>query len=143
MQVITKTITAIASGFMKFLRSLYGAPAATPVTTSSSGEVIRSIAGAGRPIRVFDPTTVSPLVMVTKKFAITGLGPATTKDCVQVLLDRFGPVVDVEIIREGDAAAPIALVEMAIGDAQAYRLTSRISNYWHDGHVLTASLLHH
>jgi hypothetical protein len=81
--------------------------------------------------------------MATKKFAITGLGPATTKDSVQVWLDGFGPVVDVEIIRDGDPAAPIALVEMDIGDVQAFRLTSRISNYWHDGYVVSACLLLH
>jgi hypothetical protein len=83
------------------------------------------------------------MIMVTKKFAITGLGPTTTKDSVHILMDRFGPVVDIEIIRDGDAAAPIALVAMAIGDAQAYSLTSRISNYWYDGCVLSANLLHH
>ncbi len=143
MHAITKSIAVFKSGFMKFLRALSGAPAATPLTTSRSGEVTRSKARAKSAIRVVDPITVSPAITVTKKFAITGLGPAATKDSVQVLLDGFGPVVDVEIIRDGDAAMPIAIVEMAIGDLQAYRLTSRISNYWHGGHVVSANLLHH
>lgn len=81
--------------------------------------------------------------MATKKFAITGLGPTITKESVHVWLDGFGQVVGVEIIRDGNAAAPIALVEMDIGDVQAFRLTSRISNYWHDGYVVSACLLLH
>ena len=143
MQAITKTVTAFTSGLMKFLRALFGASAAIPVTTESSGAAARSMAGARSTIRVVDPNTVSPLISVTKKFAITGLGSGTTKDSVQILLDGFGPIVDVEIICDGDAAMQIAVVEMAIGDVQAYRLTSRISNYWHDGHIVSASLLHH
>ena len=143
MQVITKAITVFKSGFIKFLRPLFCIPVATPVTTSKSGEVTRSKTRARRAAHVVNPTTVPTMTVVTRKFAITGLGQATTKDSVQVLLDGFGPVVDVEIIRDGDAAAPIAIVEMAIGDAQAYRLTSRINNYWHDGRALSASVLHH
>jgi DHA2 family multidrug resistance protein len=71
-----KTITASASGFMNFLRTLTGALATSLVTTSyqdsppsaatglsgragSSGEVALSMAGAGFAIRVVDPTTGS------------------------------------------------------------------------------------
>ena len=150
---------ATASGFMKFFSMLAGELATLLVTKSrqdkttrastelhapadSSGEVAGSMAEAGGAIRVVDPTAVSP-IMVTKKFAITGLGPATTKDSVLIWLGSFGPIVDVEIIRDGDAAAPIAVVEMDIGDEQAFLLTSRISNYWHDGYIVSASLLHH
>jgi RNA recognition motif. (a.k.a. RRM, RBD, or RNP domain) len=81
--------------------------------------------------------------MTTKKILIRGLGGGVTEVDVQSWLGRFGPIVQVDIIREGNAANPYALVQMDIGDAAAATLVSRLSNYWHEGAVVSAWLLHH
>lgn len=81
--------------------------------------------------------------MTTKKILITGLRAGATEASIQSWLGRFGPVVQVDIIREGSAADPFALVEMDIGDGVAAYLVSRLSNYWHEGAVVNARLLHH
>jgi hypothetical protein len=69
-----------------------------------------------------------------KKFLLTGFGPATTEENIQSWLGEFGPVVDVEIIRDGNATLLVAFVEMDIGDEQALHLTSRFNNFRHEGH---------
>ena len=81
--------------------------------------------------------------MTTKKFLITGLGTAANEDSIRSWLGHFGPVVLVDIIRDGDAADPITFVEMEISDAAAAHLVSRLSDYWHDGKLVNARLLHH
>ena len=74
--------------------------------------------------------------MTMKKFLLTGLGPATTEENIQSFLGGFGPVVEVEILRDGNAMMLVAFVEMDIGDEQALHLTSRISNFRHEGHMV-------
>lgn len=71
-----------------------------------------------------------------KKFVLTGFGPATTEESIQSWLGEFGPVVNVNIVRDGNRSAPVAIVEMDVGNVQAFRLTSRISNYWHEGRMV-------
>lgn len=83
------------------------------------------------------------LIATTKKILVTGLRSGATESAVQSWLSSFGPVARVEIIREGNAASPCALVHMDIGDAAAAILVSRLSHYWHDGAMVNASLLHH
>jgi hypothetical protein len=78
-----------------------------------------------------------------KKIMLTGLGGDVSEQRVRESLERVGPVVNVTIIREGDASAPVVIVEMDIDDEQAFRITSRVTDYWHDGHMLNARLLLH
>ena len=72
--------------------------------------------------------------MAMKKFLLTGFGPATTKENIQSFLGEFGPVVEVDILRDGNATLLVAFVEMDIGDEQALHLTSRFNNFRHEGH---------
>ena len=81
--------------------------------------------------------------MTTKKILITGLGAAATEESIRSWLSRFGPVVRVDIIRDGDAAKPLAVVEMDIGEGAAAYLASRLSNCWYEGAIVGARLLHH
>lgn len=81
--------------------------------------------------------------MVMKKFILTGFGPATTEENIQSWLGEFGPVVDVEIIRDGNAMMLVAFVEMDIADEQAFLLTSRINNYWHEGRMVNVWSVRH
>jgi hypothetical protein len=60
--------------------------------------------------------------MAMKKFLFTGFGPATTEENIQSFLGGFGSVVDVDILRDGNATVLV--------------LTSRISNFWHEGRML-------
>jgi len=74
---------------------------------------------------------------------LTGLSARTTEEQVQAWLGCFGPVQHVCLVRDGNAQAPVAVIRMDIDYAQAYCITSRISNYWHDGSLVSALLLIH
>jgi hypothetical protein len=76
-----------------------------------------------------------------KKIMLMGLSPTTTEDGVRSWLNGYGQVSHVDIVREGDDHAPIAVVEMDISDEQAFFVVSRISSYWHDGALVSARLL--
>lgn len=78
-----------------------------------------------------------------QKILITGFDAAVTEASVRSWLERFGLVARVDIIRKGDTAAPVTLVEMDIGDGAAEYLVARLNNYWHDGAIVNAWLLHH
>ena len=81
--------------------------------------------------------------MTTKTIIITGLGSDATELAVQSWLGSFGPAARVEIVRDGNANLPYALVQMEISDAAATALVSRLTNYWHEGAMVSAWLLHH
>jgi hypothetical protein len=76
-----------------------------------------------------------------KKFLLTGLGAMANETGIRSWLNAYGPVCKVEFVREGDAKAPVALVEMDITDGQAANLVSRIQHYWHDGYLVSARSL--
>lgn len=78
-----------------------------------------------------------------KKIMFSGLLPDVTEEAVRKSLEKVGPVHTVSIIKDGDASAPLVIVEMDISDVQAFQLTSRITDYWHDGHMINARLLLH
>jgi hypothetical protein len=78
-----------------------------------------------------------------KKIMITGLGDDVSEERIRASLEKVGPVSEVTIIREGNPATPVVIVEMDISDADAYRITSRVTEYWHEGHMLNARLLLH
>jgi len=78
-----------------------------------------------------------------KKIMITGLLPEVTEDALRASLEKVGPVTQVSIIRDGDPVAPVVIVEMDISDAQAYQLTTRVTDYWHDGQMINARLMLH
>jgi len=81
--------------------------------------------------------------MTTKTIIITGLNSDATELAVQSWLGSFGPVVRVEMVRDGNPNLPYALVQMEISDAAASALVSRMSHYWHEGAMVSAWLLHH
>ncbi|MBF1163877.1 hypothetical protein ACLIIZ_06630 [Azonexus caeni] len=78
-----------------------------------------------------------------KKIMFSGLLPDVTEEAVRKSLEKVGPVHTVSIIKDGDASAPLVIVEMDISDVQAFQLTSRVTDYWHDGHMINARLLLH
>ena len=78
-----------------------------------------------------------------KKIMFSGLLFDVTEEAVRKSLEKVGPVHTVSIIKDGDASAPLVIVEMDISDVQAFQLTSRVTDYWHDGHMINARLLLH
>lgn len=78
-----------------------------------------------------------------KKIMFTGLQPEVTEAGIKAALEKVGPVKSVSIVREGDSAAPVVIVEMDISDEQAFQLTTRVTDYWHDGQMVNARLLLH
>lgn len=78
-----------------------------------------------------------------KKIMFSGLLPDVTEEAIRKSLEKVGPVHTVSIIKDGDASAPLVIVEMDISDVQAFQLTSRVTDYWHDGHMINARLLLH
>lgn len=78
-----------------------------------------------------------------KKILLTGIAPDVTEERVREGLSRFGPVSKVSIVRDGDPEHPVVVVEMALTDQQAYDLTTRITDIWHDGRHIDARLLLH
>ena len=81
--------------------------------------------------------------MTTKAILLTGLRSTISVDGIRDWMCEFGPVYHVEIVRGGNAAAPLAVVEMEVSEAQAFFIVSRISNYWHEGSLVSARLLFH
>ena len=78
-----------------------------------------------------------------KKILFSGLAADIDETRIRASLEKLGPVIAVNIIRDGDAAAPLVLVEMDIDDETAYRLTARVTDFWHDGQTINARLLLH
>ena len=78
-----------------------------------------------------------------KKIMFTGLSPEVTEETVRTSLEKLGPVHSVSIVRDGDAQSPVVVVQMELSDEQAFNLTSRVTDYWHDGHMINARLLLH
>jgi hypothetical protein len=81
--------------------------------------------------------------MTTKTLLLTGLNAGSTEDGIREWMRRFGPVTHLKFVRDGNAAAPVALVEMQVSEAEAFAITSRISDYWHEGSLVSARLMLH
>ena len=78
-----------------------------------------------------------------KKIMFSGLSADVTESAIRESLQKLGPVHSILIIAEGDASSPVAIVEMSIDDIEAYKLISRVTDYWHNGHMINARLLLH
>lgn len=76
------------------------------------------------------------------KLLLTGLAAEPSAEKVKAGMERFGPVSHVEIVasKEGDGWA---IVEMPITDEQAFEITRRISDIWHDGRFVNVRILNH
>lgn len=78
-----------------------------------------------------------------KRILLMGLAPTATEAEIGSWLNGFGPVHNVVFVREGNAQAPVAIVEMDITDGHAAFIVSRVQSYWHDGSMISARLLLH
>ena len=78
-----------------------------------------------------------------KRIMFSGLDADITEEKVRARLEKVGSVVSVDIVRDGDPNAPVVVVQMDITDETAFRLTSRVTDYWLDGHHINARLMLH
>jgi hypothetical protein len=78
-----------------------------------------------------------------KKILLMGLSASATEATIRSWLSGYGQVKQVDLVRDGDAETPLAVVEMDISAGQAFLIVSRISSYWHDGSLVSARLLPH
>lgn len=81
--------------------------------------------------------------MTIKKFLLLGIDADSNEENIGTWMSRFGPIQRVEIIRDGDPNSPVALLEMDISEGATAYLLSHLTDYWHEGRLLTARLLHH
>lgn len=75
------------------------------------------------------------------KFLLTGFRADVTVREVASILPQSGKATDIRIVTEGNPDEPLVLVDMAIGDMDAFRLTSRLRDYWHRGRMISAHRL--
>jgi hypothetical protein len=78
-----------------------------------------------------------------KKIVFTGVDADVTEEKVREALASVGPISNVSIVRDGDPNQPVVIVEMQISDDAAYKLTTRVTDYWLNGHRINARLLLH
>ena len=76
-----------------------------------------------------------------KTIRLDGLDASVSEASLRPWMECFGPVHRVAIFREGNAAAPLALVEMKISEPVVAHVTSRITSYWHPGSRICARRL--
>ena len=78
-----------------------------------------------------------------KKILLTGIAVDVTEERVREKFESVGPVHAVDIIREGDPDRPMVIVTLDISDELAFTIVSRVTNFWHEGNLITAQLLLH
>jgi hypothetical protein len=76
-----------------------------------------------------------------KTIVITGAGSDVNEAQVRQELETLGPLVDVQIVRDGDPEKPLVLAVMDISDGAAAFIVSRIQKRWHNGRLITAHLM--
>jgi len=81
--------------------------------------------------------------MAPKTILIRGIGADATEEEIASWLGQFGPVEHIDIVRDGNPDAPVALVAMNIGQGAANYVVSRLTCYWHEGRLIKAYLMIH
>jgi len=62
------------------------------------------------------------------KFIAYDINPEATEDEITEFLENLGPVIGVEIITEGNADKPAAIVEMDVSPAMATAIAERFNH---------------
>lgn len=76
------------------------------------------------------------------KLLLTGLTSDATAEKVKAGMEKLGPVSQVEIVDKGNGAI-WAIVEMPITDDQAFKISSQVTDIWHDGKFVNITLMNH
>jgi len=77
------------------------------------------------------------------KILVSGLQPDFDLEALRERMSHFGPVVDIDVVRDGDPRQPWAIVEMALGVAEATEVARRIDGIHHvDRFIRARAMLH-
>ena len=76
-----------------------------------------------------------------KIILLTGFSPSVHESSIKELLDNYGTLVHVDIIRDGNSQTPFVLVRMDISYERAFDMVRRFTTYWFDGAIISAHLL--
>lgn len=77
------------------------------------------------------------------KLLLSGLSPETNLDKLRERMEHFGPVLGIDVIREGDPDRPWFIVELAIAPDVATEVARRIDGiYYHDRFIRARVMLH-
>lgn len=70
------------------------------------------------------------------KLCLGGFPPDASPDDIRAGLERYGEVVAVTLITEGNPDKPLAMVEFAMDPISLHDLAVRLDGLWHDGQFL-------
>jgi hypothetical protein len=77
------------------------------------------------------------------KLLLTGLQPDFDLDVLRQRMTKFGTVVDVKAVRDGDPDRPWAIVDMGLGVAEATEVARRIDGIYYIDRFIRAQVLLH
>jgi putative N-acetylmannosamine-6-phosphate epimerase len=77
------------------------------------------------------------------KILLSGLQPDFDVEVLRERMSHFGTVVDIQAVRDGDAQQPWAIVEMALGVAEATEVARRIDGIYYIDRFIRAHVMSH
>lgn len=75
------------------------------------------------------------------KILLTGLQPGFDLEALRKRMAQFGPVTEVQAVEEGDPERPWAIVDMAVGTAEATEIARRIDGIYHVDRFIGAHVM--
>lgn len=77
------------------------------------------------------------------KLILSGLPPDADLDALRERMSHFGPVLGIEVVREGDPERPWFVVEMGLSVADATEIARRIDGIYYKDRTLHARVMLH
>lgn len=77
------------------------------------------------------------------KILLTGLQPDFDPEALRERMTHFGPVLDVQAVHDGDPRRPWAVVETALGVAEATEVARRIDGIHYIDRFIRARVMLH
>jgi len=77
------------------------------------------------------------------KIVLTGLQRDFDLENLRDRMTKFGPVVDIQAVRDGDPDRPWAIVDMALGVAEATEVARRIDGIYYIDRFIHARVMLH
>ena len=75
------------------------------------------------------------------KILLTGLQPGFDLETLKGRMAKFGPVTEVKAVEDGDPERPWAIVDMAVGTAEATEIARRIDGIYHVDRFIHAQVM--
>ncbi len=75
------------------------------------------------------------------KILLTGMQPGFGLETLKRRMAQFGPVTEVQAVDDGDPEQPWAIVDMAVGTAEATDIARRIDGIYHVDRFIRARVM--